>query len=83
MDQSDMPGLAQAVIAAAAAAAQAAQAAAASGNGGGATGSSAADQGALKRDPAKLIYRPSAFNPADREQEVLQWRVSNINGMSH
>ena len=32
------------------------------------------DAGGLKKDLAKLIPRPQVFNPADREQEVLQWR---------
>ena len=75
MDQSDMPVLAQAVIAAANAAAQAAQAAASSGGtaGPGAEGAGGS-QGVLKRGLAKLIPRPGAFNPTDREQEVLQWR---------
>ena len=75
MDQTDMPVLAQAVIAAANAAAQAAQAAASSGGtaGQGAEGAGGS-QGVLKRDLAKLIPRPGAFNPTDREQEVLQWR---------
>ena len=70
MDQSEMSGLAQAVIAAATAAAQAAQAAASSGQAGG----QGEEHGVLKKDLAKLIPRPGAFNPIDREQEVLQWR---------
>ena len=70
MDQSEMSGLAQAVIAAATAAAQAAQAAASSGHAGG----PGEEHGVLKKDLAKLIPRPSPFNPLDREQEVLQWR---------
>ena len=52
MDQSDMPGLAQAVIAAANAAAQAAQAAAPSGGGnGGSAGGSGGDQGTWQISP--------------------------------
>ena len=74
MDESDMTGLAQAVMAAANAAAQAAQAAASSGGAGASSGGAAGEQGILKRDLAKLIPRPSTFNPTDREQEVLQWR---------
>ena len=38
------------------------------------TSSSGAEPGVLKKDLAKLIPRPPVFNPADREQEVLQWR---------
>ena len=35
---------------------------------------SGGESGGLKKDLAKLIPRPQVFNPADREQEVLQWR---------
>ena len=69
-----MTGLAQAVMAAANAAAQAAQAAACSGGAGASSGGATGEQGILKRDLAKLIPRPSTFNPTDREQEVLQRR---------
>ena len=73
MDEPEMAGLAQAVMAAANAAAQAAQAAASSGGAGVSAGGAVAE-GILKRDLAKLIPRPGTFNPTDREQEVLQWR---------
>ena len=73
MDEPEMAGLAQAVMAATNAAAQAAQAAAASG-GAGVSAGSGTGEGILKRDLAKLIPRPGTFNPTDREQEVLQWR---------
>ena len=68
-----MTELTQALIGAAQAAtlaaSQAAQATASQG-----APTSGGDSGGLKKDLAKLIPRPQVFNPADREQEVLQWR---------
>lgn len=66
-----MPELTQALITAAQSAAQAPQPAQPASSSGSAEGSSS---GVLKKDLAKLIPMPSSFSPADREQEVLQWR---------
>ena len=77
MDQSDMPVLAQAVIAAANAAAQAAQAAASSGGGAGQGAEGAGgSQGVLKRDLAKLI--PLTGNKRFCSGEIGTGQSNNI-----